>query len=179
MTRNPSNKKACLVGECSPQKQLILQSIKLLWWILICLHLMCHKNCFKKICRDYCLRCEIFMDSLALCVWDSVQFSTDVTSTCLLYLAGITHSSHKSVALPLGPGLCSASQYSIHIHVPPGCLNIQISPSRYRYAVWERQVLTLLSLLWQTKEHCMISVYTDRPVIWILAGSLLEIQSVH
>jgi hypothetical protein len=48
VTRNPCNKKACLVGGCSPQKQLILQSIKLLWWILISLHLICHKNCLKK-----------------------------------------------------------------------------------------------------------------------------------
>jgi hypothetical protein len=64
VTRNPCNKKTCLVGGCSPPKQLILQSIKLLWWIWICLHLVCHKIFFKKICRHYCLRCKMFVGGL-------------------------------------------------------------------------------------------------------------------
>lgn len=51
MTRNPCKKKACLVGGCSPQKQLILQSMKLLWLILICLHWVCHKIVLKNLQR--------------------------------------------------------------------------------------------------------------------------------
>ena len=39
------------------------------------------QNCLKKICRDYCLRCEMFVGGLATCIGGSVQFPTDVTST--------------------------------------------------------------------------------------------------
>lgn len=74
MTRNPCNKEACLVGGCSPHKQLILQSIKLLWWILICLHLVCHKIVLKNLQRLLPKVWDVYGCSCLMCLRFSTVF---------------------------------------------------------------------------------------------------------
>lgn len=142
MTRNPCNKKDCLVGGCSPQKQLIPQSIKLLWWNLICLHLVCNKIVLQNLQRLLPKLWDAHGWSCLMCLRFSMVFQW-----CYFHFSVVLGRHHTL----LGHVCCIATWASISVPYripyiftfPQLVWTSSFLLPRYRYAVWERQVLTL------------------------------------